>query len=460
MCARAPEIPSETPRLAAAASILDRFLREHFAQAPACLGVALSGGADSTALLLAARAWARNAAATIVAVHVDHGLDPGSRERAEGAEAMARQLGLPCTTARIHIVRRRRESWEEAARRMRYESLATLASQTSAGAVLTAHHLDDQVETLLIRMRQGSGLFGLAGIRESWRGFLRPFLSLRRGDLLAIVEEAGIEPLRDPSNENLGFVRNWVRHRVLPRLLQESPGLAQSLAGVADAARGALPVLERLALRPDLAVDLESELGRLMLRRRALAEGRPDPGRKALSELRRQIALGRPAPRATGRGAQEIVADPTPRGCGTNPPRAFSYSVTVPGVVDLPELGSRLGISRSDWQPWMQEGRRDRAALCLGNEVVSATVRNRRPGDRLRPLGAAGEKRLKEVLIDRKVPAGERDRLPLLCLDGKIAWVPGVTVHDDFRLRPGASIWVASLQALTPQASTTTEEDT
>ena len=96
---------------------------------------------------------------------------------------------------------------------------------------------------------------------------------------------------------------------------------------------------------------------------------------------------------------------------------------------------------------WMLEGRPSRAALDLplasGDDV---TVRNRRPGDRIRPLGCRYSRRLKEVLIDRRVPRHERDRLPLLCLRGRIAWVPGVTVDDSFRLSPASRPWVARIE--------------
>jgi tRNA(Ile)-lysidine synthase len=451
------------PRLGAAVSLLGQFLGGVFPTSPPRLGVAFSGGADSTALLLAARDWARIPGASIAALHVDHGLDSGSRERAERAEQIARGAGVAWSTTRIRVARGRRESWEEAARRQRYQALAGLGERCRTQAVMTAHHLDDQIETLVIRLRQGSGLLGLAGIRPQIGVFLRPFLALRHRDLLAIVQEAGIEPLRDPANDNLDWVRNLVRHRILPRLAQEAAQLEVLLAGVSAAARTALPVLERLGARQDLAPSPHTEIGRLVLRQRLRAAGRPDPGRGALRELARQVALGRPAPCASARGAQLIGAAgamPTRHGRRRRTSsRAFSYSVTVPGAVDLPALGQRLEISRSDWQPWMIEGRRDRAAFCLEREGAGAIVRSRLPGDRILPLGGPGTRRLKEVLIDRKVPVLERDGLPLLCIGGKIAWVPGVTVHDDFRLRPGAPIWVASLRPIGTQELTTGEEE-
>lgn len=124
---------------------------------------------------------------------------------------------------------------------------------------------------------------------------------------------------------------------------------------------------------------------------------------------------------------------------------AFSYTFRVPGEVELPELGLRLRIRRSRVEGWMFRGDPRRAALALSESALAesgterATVRSRRPGDRLRPLGGPGERKLKELLIDRRIPAVRRDRLPILAIGGRIAWVPGVTVDEAFRLRPGAA---------------------
>jgi tRNA(Ile)-lysidine synthetase-like protein len=124
---------------------------------------------------------------------------------------------------------------------------------------------------------------------------------------------------------------------------------------------------------------------------------------------------------------------------------AFSYTFRVPGEVELPELGLRFRIRRSQVEGWMFHGDPRRAALALSGSALSgsgaerATVRSRRPGDRLRPLGGPGERKLKELLIDRRIPAGRRDRLPILEIGGRIAWVPGVTIDEAFRLRSGAA---------------------
>jgi tRNA(Ile)-lysidine synthase len=114
--------------------------------------------------------------------------------------------------------------------------------------------------------------------------------------------------------------------------------------------------------------------------------------------------------------------------------------------LDVPEISVRVRVSRRAVEPWMFQGSPGRAALALPlAEGDRVTIRNRRPGDRMRPLGASGSRRLKEVLIDRRVPRQLRDRLPLLCVGERIAWAPGVAIDHRFRLDGHATAWVAEV---------------
>jgi tRNA(Ile)-lysidine synthase len=326
-----------------------------------------------------------------VAVHIDHQLDPGSGDRAGAAAGLAQELGVPMHLERLSRADwRRGESLEAGARRLRYAALEASADRLGAGWILTAHHLEDQAETVLLRLLFGSGLAGLAAIQERRGRLLRPFLDLPRRALRAGVAEAGLEAVDDPTNEDLRRPRNRLRHRVLPELRRQDPSIDRRLADLARAAFGArnhLPAATR-----------EKHLAPLMA-----------------------VAANLTAP--------------------------FSYTFDVPGSISLQSLGLRLSVELSSWQPWMADGDARETGLALPASTGRATVRSRRPGDRLRPLGAPGERKLKELLIDRKVPRSERDRLPLLEIEGRLAWVPGVTIAEAFRCVPGAPVWRARLEA-------------
>jgi len=460
--------------------ILERFFRD-----TAALGagdrvvVAFSGGPDSTALLAGLAELAPRLGAEVVAAHLDHGLDPGSAGRAEAARGIAGRLAVPVVVERrpVAALRRKAESAEAAARRVRYQFLDEVRRGRGTRWVATAHHRDDQAETVVLRLLFGSGLAGLAGIRPVDGAVVRPLLGCGRDELRAALAESGLQPVADPTNDDLAVPRNRVRHRLLPALAmldsldsKEAYGddrLVRQLARLADRARGAGRRLERL-LEARFAPEPGASLGRgdleelpepllawalAALHRRA---GAPYPAsRAARAELLRQLARGARVGCDCG-GGWHWRTSTGPGGEGERvelervraAARGFSYTLQVPGEVEVPEISARIRLRQTAVEPWMFRGAAHRAALVLPLQAGGAvTVRNRRPGDRVVPLGAPGSRRLKDLLIDRRMPREERDRLPLLCVDGRIAWVPGVTIDQRFRLseESAAAVWVAEV---------------
>jgi len=517
------------PSLDRIEAALDRFFA---ASAPSLAGrpglVAFSGGPDSTALLAAAARRARRLGTGLTAAHLDHGLDAGSAGRAEAARRLAAALGVPLVAARREVAAERRggESLEAAARRVRYAFLRRAAGECGAAWVATAHHRDDQAETVLLRLLFGSGLRGLGGIRPSGElpapaggessaephrrrelangddspALLRPLLGLSRAEIAAAAAQVGagigIEPLDDPTNRDVSVPRNLVRHLLLSSLARSegtaASALADRLAALAETAGGAVGAIdraltERLGAGPSAAsatdpatadrlaalplAGLSALPGELLPHAAALLHARAGlpypPPAEAVAELARQLAGWRGDGTAVGcdcgggwrwesRGGELVLVDAAPPGAGARPsPPPFSYTLRVPGEVAVPESGAVVRLRREPLAGWMLRGAPDRAGLGLalapGDEV---TIRNRRPGDRIHPLGAPGSRRLKDVLIDRRVPREDRDRLPLVCVRDpgggeRIAWVPGVTVDESCRLPPpGADAglaWVAEI---------------
>jgi tRNA(Ile)-lysidine synthase len=423
---------------------------------------------------------------TVVAAHLDHGMDPESAARAEAAEEMARCLKVPLRADRRPVTAGRGESPEAAARRIRYAFLAEVREAVGARWIATAHHAEDQAETVLLRLRQGSGLEGLAGIQPVWGRVVRPLLHCRRGHLEAALQESprwtslGWTPLEDPGNRDLRQPRSLMRHGVLPRLARRDPKIATQLAQLAESARRGRRSLEArleriLKPRPVYAgVGVEAKSFAALpssLQPAALAFlhrqlGAPYPaGRKARREFLRQWA--------------RLERDPGARlGCDSGadqrweregdllvlrrvqaPPAFFTYTFGIPGSREIPELSVRITVRPAEgdeavrrWEPTTlpPESRpRLRAALALtaaaGETVI---VRNRRPGDRIRLPGSRSERRLKEVLIDRKVPRCRRDRLPLLEVAGRLAWVPGVTLGATFEVTDPRNAWIAQIEPI------------
>ena len=429
--------------------------------------VAFSGGPDSTALLLG---MSRLPGIRLAAAHLDHAMDPGSASRGREAARIAARLGVPFITERAESKRNGpaapAESPEAAGRRARYEFLERVRRDFGARWIATAHHRDDQAETVLLRLLFGSGLEGLAGVRPVHGAVVRPLLGVPRSALLDAVTAAGLEPVDDPTNRDLDVPRNRVRHRLLPSLEPElSSARLARLAGKALAASAALdrrlagmlplrPVEEGVAVEREALEKLPGEIlpfAFAWLHRRA---GAPYPAAGAArEELLRQLGGGHGAGCDCGDGwrweaSGDLLVLRRAREIRERVPD-FTYTLEIPGELHIPEISAKVRVERRAVEPWMFEGSAHRAGLALplveGDRV---TIRNRRPGDRIHPLGASGSRRLKDVLIDRRVPRQVRERLPLLCVGGRIAWAPGVTIDERFRLDGHATAWVAEVATI------------
>ncbi|HJX29486.1 MAG TPA: tRNA lysidine(34) synthetase TilS [Thermoanaerobaculia bacterium] len=458
--------------------ILERFFREEAPlRADDRILMAFSGGADSTALLLGLTRLARRLPFQITAIHLDHALDEGSAGRAAAAAEIAGRLRADLVAERRAVpeLRHPGESLEAAARRVRYELLEETRRRLGARWVATAHHRDDQAETVLLRMLFGSGLEGLAGIRPVHGAVVRPLLGVPRAALRDAVTSAGLPWVDDPTNSDLAVPRNRVRHALLPSLAAEDDDVAERLIRLARRAGSAGAALDRrlAALLRVPGCEGEEEGGEVAVDRAALLGLPPELLPFALAGLHRRSGAPYPAGRAAREellrqlsrtDAERIACDcgdgwrweaagrylVLGRAAASEPPVRFTYTLEIPGELAIPELGVRVGLHHRPVEPWMFQGSPHRAGLALplqpGDRV---TVRNRRPGDRLHPLGASGSRRLKEVLIDRRIPRSQRDRLPLLCVGEKterIAWVPGVTIDQRFRITGEAAAWVAEVQ--------------
>ena len=264
---------------------------------PARIGIAVSGGPDSLALLLLA-ATARPG--EVEAATVDHGLRPASAGEADFVARICGGIGVP------HAILRPDEpitgSLQAAARRARYALLEAWRRERGLDWILTAHHADDQAETLLMRLNRGAGVAGLSGVRAVNARILRPLLGWRRAELEAIVRAAGIDPVTDPSNADERFDRARIRRRIGEAGWIDPPGLARSALALAEA-DAALDwavdrlIAERAAGSADAAtIDVEglpAELRRRLLRhmlRRIAPEA--DPRGDDLSRLLATLERG------------------------------------------------------------------------------------------------------------------------------------------------------------------------
>jgi len=258
--------------------------------------VACSGGADSLALL----ALSVDAELSPVAVHVDHGLRPGSEREADAVAAAAARLGASFDARRVLV--EPGSNLEARARAARYAALEAARAEHGATAVLVAHTADDQAETVLLNLLRGSGSAGLAGMPVRRGRVVRPLLAVRRAEVRAECARRQLVPVDDPSNEDRAHRRNWIRHDVLP-LLERGAGrdLTPVLTRQAEVLRAESDFLDALARAawPGEAGARARDLARLPdpLARRAVRAwlGPPPP---ALDEVDAVLAVARGERRA------------------------------------------------------------------------------------------------------------------------------------------------------------------
>lgn len=404
--------------------------------------VAVSGGPDSTALLYLLRHLAPEWGLRLLALHVDHGLRPGSAAEAEHVRRLGARLDVPVATVAVRV--ERAGSLEDAARRARYAALEAEADRAGAARIAVGHTLDDQAETVLMRVLEGTGLRGLAGIPPVRGRVIRPLLEVRRSALRAALAEASLGWLDDPSNQDIRLLRNRIRLELVPRLGQTHGGdVAPALARLARRARQAVEALEAVAERELIRL---GEIGPdAVLLPRAALQALPAP--VAVEVVRRaavRLGAGGAWRAWVHRGLRRLLVAPAPRPAllvggvgvevsgervriGARPaPGLAARRLEIPGAVTLPEINRRLEARLVPAASYAVPRGPD--VVAFDAELVSGplTVRARRPGDRFHPFGAGAERRLKTFLIDAGVPRWERDRVPLVEAGGRIVWVAGL----------------------------------
>lgn len=215
--------------------MVERFRTGEYAEAR--IGLAVSGGPDSLAMLLLAKAALGDEADAIQTISINHGLRPEAGQEVQLVGDICAALDVPFAARSITVGR---GNLQAKAREARYRAIAEWAKEECIGIVATAHHADDQAETLLMRLSRGSGLAGLAGVREwttlpeSEIALLRPLLTFRKSELEAVVASAGIEPVRDPSNANRAFDRVRVREHLASHDWLDAEALAESAHHLAE----------------------------------------------------------------------------------------------------------------------------------------------------------------------------------------------------------------------------------
>jgi tRNA(Ile)-lysidine synthetase-like protein len=393
--------------------LLKGILRSNLLGASDRVLVAVSGGPDSTALLVALHELGFD----VVAAHFDHALRAGS-------EQVAGRVGALCARLGVQLIAFRRGSpmppgsVQAGARALRYEFFALAQAQAGADLVALAHTADDVVEGAVLHLMRGCGLSGLRGMPATRDCYVRPFLGVWRNDVVDFLLRRGITADVDPANTEPRFARARVRHQILPALERDRPGISRRFYAAARRAAAMQEAVEQQATyrlgegvitRWDLALMPEPVATEVIKGMYANAGGRLP----ALSRSQVQSMLRLASGYSGGRGVD------LPGG------RRFRI------VGDLMEIYApaqscpvpRLEVKRCDGcdDPDVAHLRAD----------LHFRLGFRSPGLRMRPAGGRGSRKLQDILVDARVPREDRDSWPLVFAGDRLAWVPGVAVDAD-----------------------------
>lgn len=418
--------------------------------------VALSGGADSVALLALLRRYAQKTGAPLSVAHVNHSLRGAESDRdAEFCRALAKEYGLPFHLLEVDVAARAKVSHrgiEEEAREARYEFFATLMKEHGIPLLATAHHADDNAETVLLHLTRGCGLRGLRGISPA-RPFadgtlIRPLLTATKEELISFCEENRLSYVTDSTNDDVTFARNRIRRNVLTELRRVNPELTDSVTRLCRAATRDDDYLTQ-STRQFLA-DHQRDDGSLPLD--ALNGAHPAIGARAvalmLSSVREPsskhveavLALARNAvPHSQlhpGDGvcvrieddALTVTALPDDE---TEPP---SYERFLQmGENPIPEADALLLIeaepSQKDHEIYRNIYKKETTTEISSDKIERALLtRPKRDGDVI--LAGGMHKKVKKLMCERKLPLPLRNRLPLVLDADGILWIPHVALRD------------------------------
>jgi tRNA(Ile)-lysidine synthase len=400
--------------------------------------VALSGGLDSSVLL---HAVVRAGASPLRAIHVNHRLNERAADWARHCEQLCAALGVPLLVRTVDVSRGGGQGLEAAARLERYRALA--AALRPGEAVLTAHHLDDQAETVLINLLRGAGVAGLRGIpaRSVVLGcqVVRPLLEVPRAALRAYAQEAGIDWVEDPSNQDARIARSYLRNEIMPKLAARWPGASVTIARAGRLCGEAAGLIDALA---------EQDARRLVRRGRIDLGGLKALGAARQANVLRFVCrqwLGSVPPEARLRaGLQQLLEAGPDRSpllsWSGGEIRRYRDALYVQQPLGVPcprgdlRISARAGCGLDLGEPLgrLRLVRARGQGLSAARTGPDLTVRFRAGGERLRPAGTKSTRELKKLLQERGVVPWMRERIPLLYAGESLVAVAGLWVADEF----------------------------
>ncbi len=416
---------------------------------------AVSGGIDSICLLHLLWTQAPRQGFSVAAAHYNHHLRGEESDRdQEFVRTWCRDRGIPLTIGGGDVAQAASEQGlgiEETARRMRYSFLLETAQRIGAQSVATAHTADDNAETVLLHLIRGAGTQGLCGIPPQRGRIIRPLLNCTRAEIETYCRHYGLTHVEDSSNTDERYTRKYLRPQVMPLLLHMNPQAVKAISGAAGRLREDQMFLDQLAEEQALALSEPGESGFLQIPRAALLQ-LPAPVR--IRTVRKLLERAGCGANCTSQRLESVL-----RLCENSCPSA---QLNLPGLVvrleyqmlvlmpvqeesEVPPAVPLELNGSAEWGAWRLHCRcifcppePSADKVCLSRQAITGipVIRARRVGDRLK-LPGRPEKTLKKLMIEEKIPAAQREQIPVLADETQVLSVAGLGTAEFCLARPG-----------------------
>ena len=419
--------------------------------------VGVSGGADSICLLHILKSL-KKYKLNLIAAHLNHGLRGTESDRDEKfVENSAGELGLRYVSERVDVdgyKSQNKLSTEDACRQLRYMFFQKILKEADADKIATAHNLEDQAETVLIRFLRGSGSQGLSGIPPVNNNIVRPLIDVSREDIKKYLISRKLNWVEDSSNSSTEFTRNRIRHELLPILREYNPRISEVLARSTDLFRSECELIDIHAESNFKIIFTKKHFGylakadvykqqhkavRYSMIRKCIEELKGDLKSITLSQIvsideqihsdRASSEVSLPDSLIFSKGhGMFVISESSFRNLN------FSHEIDDYGESKYENGFSIITEKSSDKTGWLDES----VAFLSSRKIdFPITVRSYKPGDKFRPLGSKGFKKIKDYFIDEKVPRFLRKSVPVFESGGEIFWVGGFRVDERFKVGKG-----------------------
>jgi tRNA(Ile)-lysidine synthase len=423
------------------------------------IGVAVSGGIDSVALLDILASLRQELPVALTVLHLNHGIRGKEAARDQRfVHELSKRYSLRYLDQEVDVPAYKKQNsvtLQEAARELRYRFFEQAMDTCNLDKVAIGQTADDQAETVLMRLIRGGGARGLKGIPPVREGYIRPLIEIWREELLQYLRYRGLPFVQDSSNLKKDYLRNRIRYELLPALSEYNPNIKERLLHVAqvlgedasylealadEIAREIVQVGAEVSISIPLLLSLPAALQARVLQRAfagLVARGTLEyPHITSVMALIGEAGGSKQVTLPGGYWAQRSY-DTLVLGKQEESPAGMAGEIdlTIPGRKRLEALGMELEASLVDGRPDPKSDA-DTAFLDFHQLVLPLSVRTFQPGDCFIPLGMESPKKLKNLFIDLKIPRAERLRIPLVISGDAICWVAGWRIDERFKVRP------------------------